>query len=176
MRLPRWKKYGIGAGGVLVLATAFLMATGWGSAVAAQITNVFVTNDSAHPVPVHEQGTANVRINDTVSVAAKQPANAFSYRGVGTQLSISSPNLPAGTNWYISSVSGANFGDTPHEVFLFLGCGQPGVYDGPSMVVSPNDTIQLTFPQPFVMRQAVDNACLTISAPYVVWNIVGYHD
>jgi hypothetical protein len=62
MRLRRWTKYGTGAGAVLVLVTAFLLATGWGSAVAAQVTSVFVNNDSAHPVPVHEQGTARVSV------------------------------------------------------------------------------------------------------------------
>jgi hypothetical protein len=55
MRSRTWKKYGVGAGGMLVLVMAVLLATGWGSAVAAQITNVFVTNDAAHPVPVQNQ-------------------------------------------------------------------------------------------------------------------------
>jgi hypothetical protein len=48
-------------------------ASGWGSAVAAQITNVFVTNTSSNPVPVqavgtlpvHEQGTATVNVTNT---------------------------------------------------------------------------------------------------------------
>ena len=62
MRLRPLKKYAIGAGGMLVLVMAILLATGWGSAVAAQISNVFVTNDSSHPVPVHEQGTASVSL------------------------------------------------------------------------------------------------------------------
>jgi hypothetical protein len=87
MRLRRWKRYGIGAGGILVLVAAMLLATGWGSAVAAQITSVFVTNDSAHPVPVqeqrtdangnirvHEQGTANVNVtNGSLNVASPAP-------------------------------------------------------------------------------------------------------
>jgi hypothetical protein len=73
MRL-RGLKYALGAGGMLVLVTAILLATGWGSAVAAQITTVFVTNDASHPVPVsvnnttvpvHEQGTANTREQNT---------------------------------------------------------------------------------------------------------------
>jgi hypothetical protein len=71
----------------LVLSVAILFATGWGSAVAAQISNVFVTNDSAHPVPVqeqrtdangnikvHEQGTANVNVtNGSLSVDSPTP-------------------------------------------------------------------------------------------------------
>jgi hypothetical protein len=62
MQQRGWKKYGVGAGGMLVLVAAIVLATGGGSAVAAQITSVFVTNDAAHPVPVHEQGTANVNL------------------------------------------------------------------------------------------------------------------
>jgi hypothetical protein len=71
--MRRFKKYAIGAGGMLVLVAVIVLATGTGSAVAAQITSVFVTNDAAHAVPVHanntdangnlkvhEQGTANV--------------------------------------------------------------------------------------------------------------------
>lgn len=65
MRFRGLKKYALGAGAMLVLVMAILLATGSGSAVAAQITNVFVTNDAAHPVPVHEQGTAAVRSANT---------------------------------------------------------------------------------------------------------------
>jgi hypothetical protein len=62
MGLRRLKKDALGAGGMLVLVTTILLATSWGSAVAAQISNVFVTNDASHPVPVHEQGTASVSL------------------------------------------------------------------------------------------------------------------
>lgn len=68
MRLRVFKKYAIGAGGMLVLVMAILLATGWGSAVAAQVSNVFVTNDAAHAVPVQQQGTANVNVTNGVSV------------------------------------------------------------------------------------------------------------
>jgi hypothetical protein len=67
MRLRGWKKYGAGAGGMLVLVMALLLATGWGSAVAAQVSSVFVTNDAAHPVPVHEQGTATVGLSSSAN-------------------------------------------------------------------------------------------------------------
>lgn len=83
-RRPGWRRYGGGVGLTLVLTIGLLMATGWGSAVAdqvSQITKVFVTNDSAHPVPVqeqrtdangnikvHEQGTANANVtNDSAN-------------------------------------------------------------------------------------------------------------
>jgi hypothetical protein len=74
MRLGGLKKYALGAGGMLALVVAIVLATGSGSAVAAQITSVFVTNTASHPVPVnatntdangnikvHEQGTATVQ-------------------------------------------------------------------------------------------------------------------
>jgi hypothetical protein len=51
------KKYAIGAGGMLVLVMAVLLATGGGSAVAGQISSVFVTNDAAHAVPVQALAT-----------------------------------------------------------------------------------------------------------------------
>ena len=65
-----------------------LLATGGGSAVAAQIANVFVTNDASHAVPVpeqaldnanlkvHEQGTANVNVTNTARVQVAIPAGA----------------------------------------------------------------------------------------------------
>jgi hypothetical protein len=76
MRFRGCKKYAIGAGGMLVLVTAVLLATGAGSAVAAQITNVFVTNDAAHPVPV--TGTLSTR-----SAAAGTPWNANLFIDMG---------------------------------------------------------------------------------------------
>lgn len=62
------KRYGLAAAGLSALVAAILLATGAGSAVAAQISSVFITNTPANPVPVqatgilpvHEQGTATV--------------------------------------------------------------------------------------------------------------------
>jgi hypothetical protein len=73
--LRRLKKYAIGAGAMLVLVVAIVLATGSGSAVAAQITSVFVTNTSAHPVPVSGNVSvsnlpARQTINGSVSPAA----------------------------------------------------------------------------------------------------------
>jgi hypothetical protein len=45
MRLLGLKKYALGAGGMLVLVMAILLATGWGSAV-PRSPNVFVANDA----------------------------------------------------------------------------------------------------------------------------------
>jgi hypothetical protein len=44
---------------------------------AVPIASVFVTNDASHPVPVHEQGTANVNVtNSSLQVAAPTPITA----------------------------------------------------------------------------------------------------
>jgi hypothetical protein len=65
--MHRFKKYAIGAGGMLVLVAAIVLATGSGSAVAAQITSVFVTNDASHAVPVRDQNldaNGNVKVHE----------------------------------------------------------------------------------------------------------------
>jgi hypothetical protein len=46
------RKYALTLLATTSLVTVVLLVTGWGSAVAAQISNVFVTNTAADPVPV----------------------------------------------------------------------------------------------------------------------------
>jgi hypothetical protein len=74
--MKSFRSYLVAGVGFAMLVTIIFLATGWGSAVAAQITSVFVTNDAAHAVPVreqaldgnnirvHEEGTANVKSAD----------------------------------------------------------------------------------------------------------------
>ena len=52
--------------GVAVLALAAV--SGLGSATAAQITSVFVNNDAAHPVPVHEEAML-IPVGEGVTIA-----------------------------------------------------------------------------------------------------------
>jgi hypothetical protein len=87
---------------MLVLASVILLATGWGTAVAAQVTSVFVTNDAAHPVlvqeqradaqgnvKVHEQGTADVNVtNSSLLVHEQGTANVNVTNG---SLSLAEP-------------------------------------------------------------------------------------
>ncbi len=50
------------------------MATPWGRAEAAQLTNVFVTNDAAHAVPIHETNTdanGNIRVHEQGTTTVK---------------------------------------------------------------------------------------------------------
>jgi hypothetical protein len=50
---------------MVTVATAVLLITGWGSALAANARSVLVTNTASKPVPVHQQGTASVNIANT---------------------------------------------------------------------------------------------------------------
>jgi hypothetical protein len=76
------------------LAGLILLATGWGSAVASQISSVFVTNTTANPVPVqaagtlptHEQGTASVNVTNT-SVPVHEQGTAL-VRSADTEISL----------------------------------------------------------------------------------------
>jgi len=132
MRLRRWKKYAIGAGGMLVLVVALMLVTGWGTAVAAQVTNVFVTNDANHAVPVREQGTPNVHVtNSDLSVAPPAPitdgGGFFALNGglsadeAGTASAVS-VHLADGVSFLQIKSGGAN-GTT---VAYFLGPAEAG--------------------------------------------------
>jgi hypothetical protein len=101
MGFRRFKQYAIGATAMLALVVAVVLATGSGSAVAAQISSVFVTNDAAHAVPVHsnntdangnlkvhEQGTANVQGTVNVNQVPVTSGGDFAIidcSGEGTQ-------------------------------------------------------------------------------------------
>jgi hypothetical protein len=61
-RLGRWA---VTVVTMVSVATVVLLVTGWGSAVAANVSSVFVTNTASNPVPVHQQGTADVNVTNT---------------------------------------------------------------------------------------------------------------
>jgi hypothetical protein len=64
MRRPLIAALAIVALAVLLGGTVFREQV----AQAAQNLNVFVTNDASHPVPVHEQGTAQVNVSNSTPV------------------------------------------------------------------------------------------------------------
>src|SRR6516225_7868666 len=72
MELHGWKKYGLGAASMAVVVITILLVSGWGTAAADQLLNVFVTNTAAHPVPV--SGTLTVT-NPTAAPLAVQETN-----------------------------------------------------------------------------------------------------
>jgi hypothetical protein len=71
------------------VATVVLLVTGWGSALAANVGSVFVTNTASNPVPVHQQGTAdvaqsgawNVGITGTPTVKSGDAASVLGQGG-----------------------------------------------------------------------------------------------
>lgn len=101
-------------------AALALLVTGWGTAVASNVSGVFITNDASHAVPVeqqgtaavnvtnttvpvHEKGTANVAVDGVVSTRPQIPTTQFSWRNDGSAL-VSGPD-PAGTRYAISSIT-----------------------------------------------------------------------
>ena len=155
MRLRRLKKYAIGASGMLVLVVAILLATGWSSAVASSINNVFVTNDASHPVavnvgnttvPVHEQGTANVNVTNTavpvheqgtVQVAAASPINdgaGFFHINAGQTLDLGSSRVATAiVVHFVGTINELSFttqaGGTTHWAAFFEGPNEGGGSD-----------------------------------------------
>ncbi len=73
----RHKKVGLGLAVFVLVLSAVLGATVLREPIAyaaSPFQNVVVTNTAANPVPVHEQGTANVNVtNETLSVAQQPP-------------------------------------------------------------------------------------------------------
>jgi hypothetical protein len=66
---------------MLVLVVAIVLATGSGSAVAAQISSVFVTNGPANPVPVREQGNVNVNVANSALPVTESVATQLLFSG-----------------------------------------------------------------------------------------------
>ena len=182
MRQRSWRTYGIGVGGGLLLVMAILLASGWGSAVAAQITSVFVNNDAAHPVPVHEQGTASVDVAGSVRTEEGIPARQFSEQLESFDAPILGPD-PAGQNYAITSVTFNNYFDTARiaeirglygptaDCQIFTGEFERSV--GPRALIPPHETVTMTFPQPFVIDSKPGaSSCLVNGETAVV--VVGY--
>ncbi len=135
--MNRPRRYALAAVTTAAGAAVALLVTGWGTAVAANISSVFVTNDSSHAIPVAQQGTAEVNVTNTTVPVHEQgtvmthPAtpNAFSLRSHSAfPLDDCSPNLPAGTTWHISSLSFANVAPVSQTVEFFItdGIGSAG--------------------------------------------------
>lgn len=183
--MKRLRKWGLTLIATLSITTTVLLLTGAGTAVAAQINNVFVTNTAENPVPVslpnttvsvHEQGTVGVNVNGVVTVAPAIPASAFSASFSGFAAITCADE---GTRWFISSFAAANESATAPVTVSIALSGNREL----TIVVPPNGTDQLTFPQPFVVtQQEPGSACLHVivesdaPASVATWAVVGYHD
>jgi hypothetical protein len=153
-----------------------------------QALQVFVTNDAANPVPVMQQGTANVNVLGSVVTRPNIPATQFSRLAIPPNTLISGPD-PAGTSYAITSISIANPESAAAEVHVlaFNGptsdclsfSGQFTFAVGPSAIVPAGDTVSMVFPQPFVLTGPTagpgSQSCLkTTGASFVTTTIVGY--
>ena len=67
-RLGRWA---VTVVTMVSVATVVLLVTGWGSALAANVSSVLVANGPSNPVPVQQQGTADVNITNTTPMSVK---------------------------------------------------------------------------------------------------------
>jgi hypothetical protein len=95
--------------GFAMLVTIILLATGWGSAVAAQITSVIVTNPASNPAQVHEAGTANVNVMNTMVPVHEQGTVNVTQAPVtsGGSDFYNNPCTPDGSTIQISGVFSA---------------------------------------------------------------------
>ncbi len=165
------------------------------------MASVFVSNDASSPVPVreqtldangyiktHEQGIANVSVNGVVATQPADPSNSFSLTslvngGIGTvnDLDGCDQSLPAGTRWFIGSMATIGLSSTGGIVRLDLfrradTFPNDSVVAGPFVPARSGETVQLTFPQPYVLTSTRDGLCLksVVAGDGVETTIVGY--
>ena len=114
---------------LLLLGSAVLGATVLREPIAraaTPFTNVIVGNDSSHPVPVHEQATADVNVtNSSLPIAPAEPVTGggggFTFSASwGT--SLHEPGTATGLNIHMSSgVTGVAFYKSDNLVAFFWG-------------------------------------------------------
>jgi hypothetical protein len=175
--------------GFLVLGATFLGATVFSGSIATAAQSVSATIigplDGGGNVKVHEQGTANVNVVGNASVQAGIPATQFSaFTDAGSRL-LSGPD-PGGTHYAITSVTFNSHSNTGAFDLVFAEYGStndcqsfgqpPDSSIGPQAFVSPNETISMTFPQPFVIESRPgEAACLfTNGQSGILITVVGY--
>jgi hypothetical protein len=77
------------------------------------------------------------------------------------------PDLPAGTQWRISSFTVLNAHDGVGYVGIFLIGGGGPIVQGPFIPIRPYETKQLLFPEPFVMTATTTGQSL--GEMHAVW-------
>lgn len=156
-------------------------------AQAAQaILPVFVTNTASDPVPVLQQGTADVNVTGVVATKAALPDQRFSVTHFTTSPTPALvgidcvADLPAGTRWVISSFAITNDSSTISGLFrLVLLDHTNNQIDsaGPAIRSNPGETVQLTYPQPYVFTAFGPSLCLAAHAATDVYvSVVGYRE
>ena len=119
------------------VAAVVLLVTGWGSAVAASVTSVLVTNTASHPVPVRQLGTANVNLTNTTAIPVHE-ANADANGNIKVHEQGTAKVAESGTwNVGITGTPAVKSGDT--TTVLGEG-GNVDVSPGQQFVLNPNNT------------------------------------
>jgi hypothetical protein len=124
---------------------------------AAAVGGVFITNDAAHPVPVREQG------NGIPSTAFSSDVQVRSgvVNPLGLPMRVHGPDA-GGTRYAISSIALSNQQSYPIEIQVATQYSPAGGTDcansrfETAILVPAMDTLQLTFPQPYVVDAVSD--------------------
>ena len=161
---------------LLIVLSAVLGATVLRDQIATAASpfqSVIVGNTADNPVPVKQQGTADVNVTNALSVQPAVPAGAFSVVPSGLLLLVSGPD-PSGTGYAITSFTISNDNDTPRHVRLQAkymatnDCGGFGgtpavTIEGPNAVVPAHATVHLDFPQPVIFAPRSETvSCLVV--------------
>lgn len=169
--MKRMRRYGSTLLATTSLVTIVLLVTGWGSALAAQVSSVLVANTSSNPVPVqavdtvpvHEQGTASVNVG-----------NFPSTQQVGGSVSVS--NLPATqqVSGTVGIASGSNGVQEANSVAVHpfrvvggapFGAGNPGAFNAVKdlFTVPAGERVVVTYASMWVNVPADEHALVHLS-------------
>jgi hypothetical protein len=183
---------------MVVLVIAILLASGQGSAVASQISSVFVTNTADHPVPVngtvtvaapttsplpvqetntdangaikvHEQGTANVNVtNSSLTVAAPTPVTGGGDAASLPASAGSATDVGSQTATALTIHMGAGVEQIAFET---AGGGISAAFSGPGL--GGNSDILLSLPRPISFSRILCNGASDSCAVGWVGNSTG---
>lgn len=124
------------------LATVLLLVTGWGSAVAAQVSQVFVTNTASNPVPVAQQGVVTAHVdNSTLTTVPTLPTATYDDVAVGAFAGGSQEASFVAVRASLVTIQGMR---SSGHVSLRLG----NAHTVMSFDLEPGNVIVLPFPQP----------------------------
>jgi hypothetical protein len=140
---------------------------------AAQIQSVKVVNTSAEALPV----AGSIDVANIVRTRPVVPQSGFSFTSAIME-EISQD--PAGTNYAVTSLTATNFDPSNvAQVGLKIHECPDGAAQaiGPRVLVHPNETVHLTFPQAYVFRShdsETGQVCLTVDGNGTYVSVVGY--
>jgi hypothetical protein len=108
--MQRLRRWGLTLVAAFSLMATLLLLTGWGSAAAAKIDSVFISNSAANPVPVREQAVdanGNIKVAVQNSPAPGQPfQKRLSTSGQSGDFDVSASfTVPAGKRLIIQFAS-----------------------------------------------------------------------